>query len=601
MASQALYRRWRPQTYDDVIGQEHVTRTLQNALEAGRIAHAYLFAGPRGTGKTSVARILAKAVNCTGTGTRPCNSCLICRSFGEGRSLDLIEIDAASNRGIDEIRDLREKVNFSPSEGRYKVYIVDEVHMLTNEAFNALLKTLEEPPAHAIFVLATTEAHRIPATVLSRCQRFDFKRIPTGQVIEQLAAITHEEGLEIDPGALDLIARQATGSLRDALSLTDQLIAYAGDRITLQQVQSVLGTVSASAVAELIDYLIADDSAAGLRLINQVVDEGLDPRQFARQILEHLRYLLLARNGSSEVLDLPQDSLEILSRQAGRITSRRLIDVIKLFNEAAYSMRGQTQVQLPLEVAFVEATLGQEEQALVSYPAASAAPPAAPKPSTTAAPEQSVAPGRVASPGKSASAGPEENSKSPAPAPPAARQSLDGARIKENPAPEKAAAAGEIVLSEQPPVTLVSPAPDKQEAELLTLDTVRLNWSAFLQAVKNHNPTLEALLKDSEPVDVAPDGVTVGFYYEFHRNKADEQKHRTVMEDCLRQVLRQPALRLQCILTTRRANAVDNAPRNKYEAAAQDPLIKAALHMGGQIADIRQEAGIRPEDESRKE
>ncbi|MSP11540.1 MAG: DNA polymerase III subunit gamma/tau [Chloroflexi bacterium] len=597
MASQALYRRWRPQTYDDVIGQQHVTRTLQNALEAGRIAHAYLFAGPRGTGKTSVARILAKAVNCTGAGSRPCNTCPTCRSFSEGRSLDLIEIDAASNRGIDEIRDLREKVNFSPSEGRYKVYIVDEVHMLTNEAFNALLKTLEEPPAHAIFVLATTEAHRIPATVLSRCQRFDFKRIPIGQVIDQLVAITREEGLEIDAGALELIARQATGSLRDALSLTDQLIAYAGDRITLQQVQAVLGTVSASAVAELIDHLIAKDRAAGLRLINTVVDEGLDPRQFARQILEHLRSLLLVRNGGGEVLDLPQESLELLSRQAGRITSRWLIDVIKLFNEAAYSMRGQTQVQLPLEVAFVEATLGQEEQVLSTYPAMMAALPAATVTAPASTPvqpptpvQQTVVLGAGSPPVKLMPAEPEG---SPIPA---ARQALDSSRSQANPAPADAP-----VLPKTQPVTVVPPAPDKQEAAALTLDFLRQRWPAYLQAVKNHNPTLEALLKDSEPVDVASDSVTVGFYYEFHRNKADEQKHRIVLEDCLRQVLQQPALRLQCILTTRRASTGDTAPRNKYEAAAQDPLIKAALHMGGQIADIRQETNIRHEEESRKE
>ena len=245
MASQALYRKWRSRTFEDIVAQDHVTHTLANALHSGRIAHAYLFTGPRGTGKTSTARLLAKAANCLGPedGPRPCNQCPICQAVDEGRLIDLIEIDAASNRGIDEIRDLREKVNFRPNEARYKVYVIDEVHMLTNEAFNALLKTLEEPPGHVIFVLATTEPHKIPATVLSRCQRFDFRRIPAADIVGRLRYIAEQEGILVKDDALAFIARQATGSLRDAISLLDQLVAYGEETVSVEQVQQILGLV----------------------------------------------------------------------------------------------------------------------------------------------------------------------------------------------------------------------------------------------------------------------------------------------------------------------------------------------------------------------
>ena len=250
LMSTALYRKWRSQTFDEVVGQEHVTQTLRNALSEDRIAHAYLFAGPRGTGKTSSARILAKALNCTAPeGERPCNHCPTCQAITEGRMIDLIEIDAASNNSVDDIRELRDKVGFRPSEGRYKIYIIDEVHMLSNSAFNALLKTLEEPPPHARFVLATTEPHKIPATVLSRCQRFDFRRIPAPEIAGHLRHIVTVEGFGAEDDALLAIARAAQGCMRDAVSLLDQMLAYGADAITLAQVQQVLGAVNAEAVA----------------------------------------------------------------------------------------------------------------------------------------------------------------------------------------------------------------------------------------------------------------------------------------------------------------------------------------------------------------
>ncbi len=254
--SQALYRKWRPQTWDDVVGQQHVVQTLRNALVAERVGHAYLFAGPRGTGKTSVARLLAKAVNCLDEdpAQRPCGRCDHCNAVNQGRFLDLIEIDAASNTSVEDVRDLRDKINFSPNQGKYKVYIIDEVHMLSTAAFNALLKTLEEPPRHAIFILATTEVHKIPATVLSRCQRHEFRRIPVVEIVSHLKILAQGEKIQIEDSALNLIARQATGSMRDSISLLDQL-ASSGQSITLEITQDILGTAANQAVIDLVTAL----------------------------------------------------------------------------------------------------------------------------------------------------------------------------------------------------------------------------------------------------------------------------------------------------------------------------------------------------------
>src|SRR5512143_528153 len=263
--TQALYRKWRPQTFDEVVGQEHVLQTLRNAIGANRIAHAYLFSGPRGTGKTTLARLLAKAVNCLNPdlSARPDNTCAICAAISDGRLLDLIALDAASNRGIDAIRDLRDKINFSPGQARYKVYIIDEVHMLTEPAFNALLKTLEEPPPHAIFVLATTDPHKVPATIVSRCQRYDFRRLTLAEITQRLNVIVADEGLTAAPEALTLIARQATGAMRDAESLLDQLAA-SGTAITVAQAQATLGAGPIEIISAVADGLAEGDAARGL-------------------------------------------------------------------------------------------------------------------------------------------------------------------------------------------------------------------------------------------------------------------------------------------------------------------------------------------------
>jgi DNA polymerase-3 subunit gamma/tau len=358
--SQALYRKWRPQQWDQVVGQEHVVQTLRNAVKADRVAHAYLFAGPRGTGKTTMARLLAKAVNCLDPdlSVRPCDQCEHCLAVNQGRFLDLIEIDAASNTSVDDVRDLRDKINFSPNQGRYKVYIIDEVHMLSTAAFNALLKTLEEPPSHAIFILATTEIHKIPATVLSRCQRHEFRRIPVADIVKHLKQMSTAEGLSVDYDALVLLARQATGSLRDAISLLDQL-ASSGGTIDLEMAQSVLGTVASQSVLDIVESIQAGEAAKGLDQIHHALDAGSDPRQFARQIVDYMRNLLLIHMGNADQVDATAEVRAQMARHAQGFELPALLQVIRSFNRAANDARSAWQPSLPLEMAFVESLEGE--------------------------------------------------------------------------------------------------------------------------------------------------------------------------------------------------------------------------------------------------
>jgi DNA polymerase-3 subunit gamma/tau len=347
--SQALYRKWRPARFDQVIGQDHITHTLQNSVAAGRVGHAYLFCGPRGTGKTTTARLLAKAVNCLheDLAQRPCNQCNVCQTVNEGRFLDLIEIDAASNTGVDDIRDLRDKINFVPNLGRFKVYIIDEVHMLSTAAFNALLKTLEEPPAHAMFVLATTEEHKVPLTIKSRCQQFNLRLLSVAEISGRLQWLAEKESLTIEPGALDLIARQGAGSLRDAESLLDQLAVAPGDVITLERAQLILGTAANASVVALTDAWINADGAQGLSAIHDALASGADARQFCRQMVNHLRtILLLQAAGVDLALDVPEEYKEAMLAQAQRAARPELIQAIKRFQEAALKPIASWQPQL---------------------------------------------------------------------------------------------------------------------------------------------------------------------------------------------------------------------------------------------------------------
>ena len=354
--AEVLYRKWRPRTLEQVVGQEAVTQTLRNAVTLGRIAHAYLFCGPRGTGKTSTARIMAKAVNCLSpVGGEPDDACTNCMSINEGRSMDLIEIDAASNRGIDDIRDLREKVNYTPHEGKYKVYIIDEVHMMTDPAFNALLKTLEEPPAHAIFVLATTEAHKVPLTIISRCQRFDFRRIPLEAVEAQLAKLCEAEGFQVENAALRLLSRASSGSLRDAENLLEQAMVSYGSPLTEAQVRDLLEMGSDERALELVERIVTGAVKEALTIINEVAAEGADLRQLQRVVTDYLRGVLLIKSGVETSLGYMDEVHAQLRAAAQETTLEHLVRALKALSQADVRKDGISS--LPLEMAIVESSL----------------------------------------------------------------------------------------------------------------------------------------------------------------------------------------------------------------------------------------------------
>ena len=355
-----LYRKWRPRSFGELAGQEHVATTLRNALATGRVAHAYLFSGPRGTGKTSTGRVLGKALNCTDCQAgEPCNACESCQSFLAGRAMDLIELDAASNRGIDEIRSLRDKVAFAPGTGVYKVYLIDEVHMLTDAAFNALLKTLEEPPPHVVFILATTETHKLPATISSRCQRFDFRRIPLSAAVATLERISTAEGIACETAALEQIARSGTGSLRDSINLLDQLSTSYGKDLTLEHVRAGLGLIGDERSSSLARKIIVGDLAGGLELLSSVRDDGLDLRQFQRELVDELRTMLLIKSGVEPPDGVTAERRRELVESVGAIDTPVLLTALKAFGEA--DLKADPNSTLPLDIALAECVLGRAD------------------------------------------------------------------------------------------------------------------------------------------------------------------------------------------------------------------------------------------------
>jgi DNA polymerase-3 subunit gamma/tau len=505
--SQALYRKYRPQGWAEVVGQEHVVQTLKNAIVTDRVAHAYLFAGPRGTGKTTMARLLAKAVNCLNEDKdkRPCNECQNCRAVSENRFLDLIEIDAASNTGVDDVRDLRDKINFAPSQGKYKIYIIDEVHMLSTAAFNALLKTLEEPPPHAIFVLATTEIHKIPATVLSRCQRHEFRRVPVDEIVRQLKRIADAEKIQADDEALAMIARQAGGGLRDAISLLDQL-ASIGTKITLRLTQTILGTAASQTVLDLLASIRDHEAGRGLETIQRALDAGADPRSLARQVVDYLRGLMLVQLGNGDQVEATKEIRERMTLDAKSFSTADVLRMMKTFNSAAVDTRSGWQPSLPLELALAESL-----EIL------------------------SQTPGPEAVPAKQA------------------KSTAERQTVKKESAESAAPAKAES---------------SKNEAAV-SLAEINKSWKDIRAVIKPAHPAVEALLNSCKPMDLRGNELILGFQSETVRGLMDKPENLAVTQKAIADVLG-VTLIVKCVVTNAKGKLPPHVSADGMVAAALD-------------------------------
>jgi DNA polymerase-3 subunit gamma/tau len=522
---QALYLKWRPQYFDDVVGQEHIIRTLRNSIKTGRIRHAYLFSGPRGTGKTTSARLLAKAVNCTHADPeqRPCNACANCNAVNEGRFLDLIEIDAASHTGVDDVRDLRDRIAIAPSEGKYRVYIIDEVHRFSGNAFDALLKTLEEPPEHALFILATTEIDKVPATIKSRCLPFEFRRLSLQEMTQRLAEITEREGLKIERAALELIAREGTGSARDSISLLDQVVADPAELITLELTQRILGTASVRAVRDLVDALVQRDTARGLHIINQAIDNGSDPRQFCQQAVELLRAILLTQTASADLVEASGEDRQWYAQLAAQISRPALLKALRAFNDAANTSSGW-QPQLGLEIALLESLQEAEQPAPTLFAPLTMLPPLTPAP----------------------------------------------------PKPAESAPSAPLASGEAGVVTVAAVRERWADAQRLILQSVQ-NDSRYVEM-----RTLPDLMSHAHVTSVEGNRITLGVKARFYLDKLNDPKRISWIERALQRVLA-----LEQPVIVRLVNSNETAKDMRYITPSpdviNDPLIEVGAELGANI------------------
>lgn len=558
--AESLYRKWRSRGFFEVVGQDHVTQTLRNAVRTNSVGHAYLFTGPRGTGKTSSARILARAVNCLNPHDgEPCNECAPCQAMLENRCLDVTEIDAASNNSVDDIRDLRDKVNFAPGEVRRKVYIIDEVHMLSTPAFNALLKTLEEPPAHVLFALATTDAQKVPATITSRCQRLDFRIISPRDITARLAYVCEQEGMLVDEAALELLAQHATGSLRDALSLLDQVRAYEGAAIGVRQVEDALGLARRETLLDLTAALTSGDVGTALVLLNDLAVAGTDMRQYARQLVQYWRDLLLLCAGGTNALGYTPD--ERMAAQAAALTVAEATTMLKALLQPDYSGRRSASAQWQLELAVVEASqpFMSEDRPAMSRPPA----PSIPRSSTPVREAASTAPLEApVHPAHTDQTQIAASSELPASGDDMASAGTHGHGAAPDP-PQRAEAA-------QPPAL-----GNQSAAEI---------WAQALQALsRDGNAPVVGKLKSCVPVALEGDTFVVQIKTVFERERVEAPKPRAAIEAALRAVLGR-AISLRCVTIgatpaapTGNGPGVSAAPPETFKSVVERDL--RAVHM----------------------
>ena len=543
--SEVFYRKWRPKSLGEVVGQEAIVKTLKQAVAQERIAHAYLFCGTRGTGKTSTARILAKAVNCLAPADgEPDNECRICVSINDGRALDLIEIDAASNRGIDDIRDLSDKIRFTPSDARYKVYIIDEVHMLTEQAFNALLKTLEEPPSHAIFILATTEAHKVPLTIISRCQRFDFRRIPLDRMTAKLSEICDAEGIQASEDALLIISRVANGGLRDAENLLEQVVVSYGSPVSEENVRQLLGLGGDEMALTLAERIVGKAVSEGISAINAAAEQGSDLRQLLRQTLEYMRALLLIKAGAGVQFGYSDEVAQRLNALAADAPMEHLVHALKTF--AAVNMRRDTASPLPLELAMVESA-------------------DAPQPRVVAAPAAAPAQAYAQPPAyqRSGQAPPAR------PAPPAAQPQRPPQQPRPAPEPQAAPADGGAM-------------PDEPAARL------EQEWRNIIHALRHTGNRFKigGLLNSCKERQISDDTIILMFA---HRSHMERIQGELDAPDCKRALDDAIAKAMGGKFEVRMSLMNGGNSNGRKSAAQSSHLVRAALSMGARVISEKEE------------